>query len=312
MSWCRIPCKHERIFGKFEWKESSYCLYLSDLAHVWTEIADKYTIIEKADQSHTLPIDVSSNTVFLLKCLTEVIYNTSSGDKLELILDNSKNPQLKIQKNLQPLPEPLQWTFDLKLADTYQSKQILEEFVYSLLNTVQNLALTLSDLYEVIAQKDYHLKSMNEVLANAGGVYNPRIHKHQYLPFDQEEFEKKHLEKVSHSQNLVDCALATLRKYSHVTFDPHEQPKRVEHIDDELIEVDNSLSGKFEPTSIIKTDINTINDSIKLQSHSQLEKQENGKTIENEEEQVQKKRKRLGEELAQKMIKKKQKSKRRF
>lgn len=217
MAWCRIPGDPEVIFGKFKATESSYSLYLTDLSQVWQEEADHAMIIAKADRLQSLSIDVSSNTKFLLNCLSEVIYDQSSGDIIYFRrdVDNIQNglAKLEITKDLQPLPEPLKWTFDLGLAGGPQSKVIMGDFVYGLLGTVQVLATKMSYLYEVIEQKDYHLKMVTDVMINAGGSYNPRLHKAEFQPFNQEEFDSKTVECVKNCQVLADKALTVSRKY---------------------------------------------------------------------------------------------------
>jgi XLF-Cernunnos, XRcc4-like factor, NHEJ component len=210
------------VFGKFDSAKSSYTLCLSNLSQVWIEQVDQSQITEKAEKLQSLPIDVSSNTGFLLKCLSDVIYERRPEDKLELELSLAHDKddyalqlsKLKVSKDLQPLPGPLEWSFDLVLADSAQSKGVFEDLIYSLLITVQILTTRVSDLYEVIEQKDYHLKAVAEVMSNAGGSYNPRVHKAEYQPFNQKEFDSKPLDRIKNNETLTDAALGTLRKYS--------------------------------------------------------------------------------------------------
>ena len=157
----KSTAKHPPIFVRCEFRSDSYSVFITDLAHVWTESLTRREIIRTALNDNT-SIDPSEDSS-QLRLLLETISTPLKGESGLTELASSSNGGVVLRATCK-LPAPLHalsWTFHLSLASDYSLRN---DVIAPLWLQLYHEDRQISDLAKLLQEKDHVINKLLDQL----------------------------------------------------------------------------------------------------------------------------------------------------
>ncbi|KAJ6780246.1 hypothetical protein PWT90_10421 [Aphanocladium album] len=158
----------------FEAKTSEYSIYITDMAHVWTESMERKKICMRAWAENTSidPSDTPENMGKFLQTLSSALDETVPGhDKATITLSPGSSTEsgdggLKLVATCQLTGfEPLQWPFHLKKS---APTAVAAEFAIPLVESLYSKSLQVDLLIQALKHKDAVIAKLSDKLEATG------------------------------------------------------------------------------------------------------------------------------------------------
>lgn len=173
-----------------EFEDHGYTMQISDLIRTWKEQVKQEDVIKKSQEITTGSIDVSrdSDVEFILTKVKNLMQGDDDVLKKNITAAGGAIiPTLKVTIDLSPVPDSMDWRFDLVQTDEVEHQKMIQGFVDNLIDRNKLLSSSVNELTDVIYKKDYHIKSLKEQVTDLGTKYKP----HRYKQASNEEFDKE-------------------------------------------------------------------------------------------------------------------------
>lgn len=187
MSWKWTESEGVEYYIRTTFEGGGYKVEMTDLQHTWSEDLGREQFVARGEEVSGGAIDLSteSQVDFIRERLENAL---DSMGKLVVKRGNSKDDGLTVELkvDLSPIPDPLNWRFELSAADhvTY-----MKELIHGLIGISDFLVARVNELDELIVGKDYNINQLQEKVTELGTKYvPPHRHKYALLPFDKEQW----------------------------------------------------------------------------------------------------------------------------
>lgn len=150
---------------KYDFEQSQYKIYLTDLTHIWTEALDRRQIVKRALNADT-SID-PSESVDQLRILLRNIQKSLDGEEGTKLSMNRMEKQLNLHF-VTPLPaplNPLHWPIHLTLA---KPEVLTTEFVLPCLSQQFVAKVQIDSLLQQLKDKDHVISKLTDRMQSDG------------------------------------------------------------------------------------------------------------------------------------------------
>lgn len=192
MSWKWIESEGVEYYVRTKFEGGGYKVEMTDLQQSWVEGLDRGGFVARGEEVSGGAIDFS--TASQIEFIKERLENALLSTEEAVVKRKSEGLTVEVSVDLRPIPDPLNWRFELTTADHVTP---MNEIVHGLIGISDFLVARISELNELLVLKDGNIKKFQEKFMELGVKWETTHRYKQALePFNKEQWwkEKKQME----------------------------------------------------------------------------------------------------------------------